>query len=112
MERQALGLPFLCAQSVIVDSSCGSGYLARVDATQVEDRPAMIHLRPMTAADLPLGLHLSRQAGSDQIDADCRRTLALQPDGCFVAEWQGTPAGTTTTCIFGSVAWVAMVLVE
>jgi predicted N-acetyltransferase YhbS len=72
----------------------------------------MIHLRPMTAADLPLGLHLSRQAGWNQIEADWRRTLDLQPDGCFVAERQGTPVGTTTTCIFGAVAWVAMVLVE
>ena len=72
----------------------------------------MIHVRPMTAADLPLGLRLSRQAGWNQTEADWRRCLDLQPDGCFVAEWDGTPAGTTTTCIFGHVAWVAMVLVE
>jgi GNAT superfamily N-acetyltransferase len=72
----------------------------------------MIRVRPMTAADLPLGLDLSRQAGWNQLPADWQRALELQPDGCFVAEWQGTPVGTTTTCIFGPVAWVAMVLVE
>jgi GNAT superfamily N-acetyltransferase len=66
----------------------------------------------MTAADLPLGLHLSQQAGWNQIEADWQRTLDLEPEGCFVAEWKGTPAGTITTCIFGAVAWVAMVLVE
>jgi GNAT superfamily N-acetyltransferase len=72
----------------------------------------MIHLRPLTAADLPLGLHLSRQAGWNQTPDDWRRCLGLQPDGCFVAECDGAPAGTTTTCVFGRVAWVAMVLVE
>src|SRR5262249_50227290 len=36
----------------------------------------------------------------------------MQPDGCFVAELDGVPVGTTNTCIFGSVAWIAMVLVD
>ncbi len=65
----------------------------------------------MTAADLPLGLRLSAEAGWNQIPADWQRFLDLQPDGCFVAEYDGTAVGTTTTCIFGSVAWIAMVLV-
>jgi GNAT superfamily N-acetyltransferase len=72
----------------------------------------MTHVRPMTAADLSLGLRLSAQAGWNQTEADWRRFLALQSDGCFVAEWDGTPAGTTTTAVFGPVAWVAMVLVD
>jgi GNAT superfamily N-acetyltransferase len=72
----------------------------------------MVHIRPLTAADLPLGLHLSRQAGWNQTEADWRRALALEPDGCFVAELDGTPVGTTTLCLFGPVAWVAMVLVD
>jgi predicted GNAT family acetyltransferase len=38
--------------------------------------------------------------------------LKCQPDGCFVAEWHGTPAGTTLAIVFGPVAWIAMVLVE
>jgi GNAT superfamily N-acetyltransferase len=72
----------------------------------------MISIRLMTSADLPLGLSLSRRAGWNQTPADWQRALELQPDGCFVAEWQGAPVGTTTTCIFGDVAWIAMVLVE
>jgi ribosomal protein S18 acetylase RimI-like enzyme len=72
----------------------------------------MIHIRPMTAADVPLGLRLSQEAGWNQVLADWQRFLALQPDGGFVAEWNGLPAGTTTTCIFGSIAWIAMVLVK
>jgi len=38
--------------------------------------------------------------------------MDLQPEGCFVAEIDGASVGTTTTCVFGSVAWVGMVLVE
>jgi hypothetical protein len=57
-------------------------------------------------------MRLKEQAGWNQTEADWQRCLALEPYGCFVAEWDGTPVGTTTTCIFGPVAWVAMVLVE
>jgi len=66
----------------------------------------------MTAGDLPFGLSLSQEAGWNQLPADWQRLLDLQPDGCFAAEWDGFPVGTTTTCIFGKVAWIAMVLVK
>jgi GNAT superfamily N-acetyltransferase len=66
----------------------------------------------MTGADLPAGLELSRQAGWNQREADWRRCLLLQHDGCFVAESGGAVVGTATTCIFARVAWVALVLVD
>jgi GNAT superfamily N-acetyltransferase len=66
----------------------------------------------MSDADLPLGLRLSQQAGWNQTALDWRRALDLQPDGCFVAEWDAIPVGTATTCLFGDVAWIAMVLVD
>jgi GNAT superfamily N-acetyltransferase len=72
----------------------------------------MLHIRPMTAADLPAGLRLTRQAGWNQTEADWQRCLDLEPGGCFASEWGGALAGTTTTCVFGPVAWVAMVLVD
>jgi GNAT superfamily N-acetyltransferase len=72
----------------------------------------VIRVRAMTAADLPLGMRLKQQAGWNQTEADWRRFLDLEPDGCFVAELDGRPVGTSTTCVFGPVAWVAMVLVE
>ena len=72
----------------------------------------MIHLRLMMARDVPLGMRLKEQAGWNQIEADWRRCLQLQPDGCFVAEREGVAVGTVTTCIFGSIAWIAMVLVD
>lgn len=66
----------------------------------------------MTEADLALGMYLKTQAGWNQTEADWRRFLALEPMGCFVAEVDGEPAGTLTTCVLGSVAWIAMVLVD
>jgi GNAT superfamily N-acetyltransferase len=72
----------------------------------------VIRLRPMTAADIPLGMRLKEQNGWNQLEADWQRVLYLQPDGCFVAEWNGTPVGTTVVTIFGDVAWIAMVLVD
>jgi GNAT superfamily N-acetyltransferase len=72
----------------------------------------MIHLRAMTVADVPLGMQLKAQAGWNQTEADWLRLLDMQPDGCFVIELDGRPVGTVATCEFGSVAWIAMVLVE
>ena len=66
----------------------------------------------MTPRDVPLGMRLKEQAGWNQTEADWRRCLELQPDGCFVAEREGVAVGTVTTCTFGSIAWIAMVLVD
>jgi GNAT superfamily N-acetyltransferase len=72
----------------------------------------MIHIRPMTFADQGLGLRLRQQAGWNQTPADWARFISLQPDGCFLAEEDGIAAGTVTTCVFGTVAWIGMMLVE
>jgi len=66
----------------------------------------------MTIDDLRLGLRLSRQAGWNQLESDWRRFMTMEPEGSFVAELDGRPVGTTTTCIFENVAWIAMVLVD
>lgn len=66
----------------------------------------------MTIDDLRLGLRLSRQAGWNQTESDWLRFMNMEPEGCFVAELNGCPVGTTTTCIFDKVAWIAMVLVD
>lgn len=66
----------------------------------------------MTVADVPLGMRLRDQAGFNQTEADWRRFLDLEPEGCFVAMLDGKPAGTVTNCVFDSVGWIAMLLVE
>jgi GNAT superfamily N-acetyltransferase len=71
-----------------------------------------VQIRTMTTGDLALGLRLSRQAGWNQTEADWLRLLYFEPEGCFAAELDGSAVGTTTTCVFGPVAWIAMVLVD
>lgn len=67
----------------------------------------------MTAADLPFADSLRALAGWNQTLQDWRRLLEYEPAGCFVAEWNGTPAGTATTTCYGSeLAWIGMVLVH
>ena len=72
----------------------------------------MIPIRTMTAADIDLGMRLKSQAGWNQLSADWLRMLVMQPDGCFVAELDGVAVGTAVACLFGKVAWIAMVLVD
>ncbi len=66
----------------------------------------------MITDDLELGLRLSRQAGWNQTEADWLRLMYFEPEGCFVAELDGSAVGTTTTCVLDQVAWIAMVLVD
>jgi GNAT superfamily N-acetyltransferase len=73
----------------------------------------MISFRRFEEADIPFGMALKTQAGWNQLEADWRRFLALDPTGCFVASLDGEPAGTVTTCRFGPrVGWIGMLLVE
>lgn len=71
----------------------------------------MVSIRPMNDDDLPFAMSLKAQAGWNQVEADWQRLLALQPDGAFVAEFEGVPVGTVMTVRFGPIAWVAMMLV-
>ena len=73
----------------------------------------MFTLRLMTPDDIPAGLELCRQAGWNQIEADWRRLLALEPQGIFVAEDAGRIAGTASTTSYDTrSAWIGMVLVH
>ncbi len=71
-----------------------------------------IQIRVMKIEDREFGLRLSRQARWNQTEADWLRFMHFEPEGCFVAELDGYTVGTTTTCVFGNVAWIAMVLVD
>ena len=72
----------------------------------------MIRIRPMIADDLSLGMRLTSQAGWNQVVTDWQRFLAMQPDGCLIAELDGVAVGTTVVTAFDAVAWISMVLVE
>ena len=72
-----------------------------------------IHLRVMTRSDRAFADSLRAIAGWNQTLEDWQRFLQMEPDGCFVAEWEGKPAGTATTTTYGTdLAWIGMVLVH
>lgn len=69
-------------------------------------------IRPMTAADIPSGMKLKEQNLWNTLPEDWRRQLDLEPEGCFAAEADGAAVGTACACIFDTVAWVNLVLVD
>jgi GNAT superfamily N-acetyltransferase len=72
-----------------------------------------LHLRPLTRGDLAFADSVRSLAGWNQTLADWERFLITEPQGCFLAEWDGTPAGTATTTVYGrELAWIGMVLVH
>src|SRR5580700_4974672 len=73
----------------------------------------LLRMRTMLPSDLSFADSLRALAGWNQTPADWRRFLAMQPEGCFMAQWNGVPAGTATTTVYGSdLAWIGMVLVH
>ena len=72
-----------------------------------------LRLRLLTRADLPFADSVRALARWNQTPDDWQRFLATEPDGCFLAEWNGGPAGTATTTVYGpELAWIGMVLVH
>jgi GNAT superfamily N-acetyltransferase len=93
-----------------------SGRPSRADPAGRKDksRPeTTVRLRLLTGSDLPFADSVRALAGWNQTRADWERMLALAPDGCFLAERNGTAAGTATTTVYGpELAWIGMVLVH
>lgn len=72
-----------------------------------------LHVRPMTAADIPFANEVRSLARWNQTPRDWQGYLAFEPAGCFVAEHDGRPAGTAIAINYGGrVAWIGMVLVH
>lgn len=72
----------------------------------------MLALRRFTSRDIPAAMNLVRAAEWNQREADWLRAIDLEPDGCFLAVWDGQPVGTATAAVFGDAAWIALVLVD
>jgi len=72
-----------------------------------------LRIRLFTKEDIAFADSLRALAGWNQTLEDWLRFLNHQPDGCFIAEWDGQPVGTATTTIYEEkVAWIGMVLVH
>jgi GNAT superfamily N-acetyltransferase len=72
----------------------------------------VIQIRLLFESDIPSAMRLKEAAGWNQTEADWRRLLSLQPEGCFAAVRDGCLVGTTTATIYGELAWIGMVLVD
>ena len=70
-------------------------------------------MRRMAGTDVPFADRVRDLAGWNQSLQDWQRLLGHDSHGCFVAEWNGRPAGTATTTIYSQdLAWIGMVLVD
>ncbi|HEV2351119.1 MAG TPA: GNAT family N-acetyltransferase [Terriglobia bacterium] len=72
-----------------------------------------MNLRVMTHSDVPAGMRLKDLSGWNQTAEDWQRFLQSNPEGCFVAESDGSVCGTAATIIYENrLAWIGMVLVD
>src|SRR5262249_49747313 len=71
-----------------------------------------MNIRAMEHADIPFAMRVKAQNNWNQLEADWRRQLELEPTGCFIAEKDDVPVGTACACVFGDVAWINFVLVD
>ena len=71
-----------------------------------------LEIRLLFDTDIPSAMRLKEAAGWNQTEGDWRCLLSLQPNGCFGAVRDGHLVGTTTTTIYGELAWIGMVLVD
>ena len=72
-----------------------------------------LQVRLLFESDIAAAMRLKDAAGWNQTEADWRRLLLLEPNGCFCAIKDGRVVGTTTTTTYGEdLAWIGMVLVD
>lgn len=77
-----------------------------------EPRPVVI-VRRMTATDIPFADEVRARARWNQTPRDWQGYLSFEPEGCFVAEAGGRPAGTAMAIGYeGRIGWIGMVLVH
>ena len=62
---------------------------------------------------MPFADSLRALAGWNQTLVCWKRFIATEPEGCFLAEWEGVPVATAITLRYtAEVAWIGMVLVH
>jgi GNAT superfamily N-acetyltransferase len=72
-----------------------------------------VRLRLLTLDDLGFADSIRAAASWNQTIEDWKRFVGSEPNGCFLAEWNGAPAGTvTTTCYSADLGWIGMLLVH
>ena len=72
-----------------------------------------LEITRLCSNDIAAALHLSTQAGWNQLAADWSRLIDLWPEQCFaLRDAEGDVVATSTLASHGGVGWVGMVLVD
>jgi GNAT superfamily N-acetyltransferase len=72
-----------------------------------------VQIRLLFESDILAAMKLKEAAGWNQTEADWRRLIKLEPNGCFAAIENDRLVGTTTTTTYKEdLAWIGMVLVD
>lgn len=73
----------------------------------------VLSIRRMISDDLGFALHLVEVEVESWGDSreDLERLLAYEPEGCFIAEEGGEPAGMVTTTSYGKLGWIGCLIV-
>lgn len=72
-----------------------------------------VEIRLLFESDIPAAMRLKEAAGWNQTEADWRRLIKLEPNGCFAAIENDQLVGTTTITTYeNDLAWIGMVLVD
>lgn len=75
--------------------------------------PNHLKVRRLLPSDVGFIEQLRALAGWNQTREDLLCLIDYEPEGCFLAEWDGTSAGVATTTSFGTdLAWIGMMLVH
>lgn len=79
----------------------------------MQQPPSDIVLRPMTLADIALGMRLKKLANWNQRESDWDFLIRAGEGGNFVATYKGKETGTATTLFYqDKFSWIGMVLVD
>jgi GNAT superfamily N-acetyltransferase len=72
-----------------------------------------IEIRTLKSADIPFGMMLKEDAGWNQLPSDWARLIAVEPNGCFMTNYDGRDVGTVTTTGYEKrFGWVGMFLIH
>jgi len=71
-----------------------------------------IHTRKMTTEDIAFAIRLTDTMHWDLTQRDFRFTMALEPEGSFVALDGNKKVGITTTVQLGKIGWIGNVIVD
>jgi len=72
----------------------------------------MIRLRKLIQKDIEFVTQLCRLEGWDKSPQEIERYMECEPDGCFIAEVDGKPAGHVFSINYGKVGWIGLFIVH